>query len=123
MRSRLPDPLTTAGFGLTAAVGSVPFGPSLVCYPAFPCRRQEGGLRRRQLFESCAGVGRALHGRGDSQSGSATARKRSIIAFTCSGTSSWQKWPEPTVLPYSIWGNGSWKRVMSERGWSSSAAT
>src|SRR5581483_4414395 len=27
-------------------------------------------------------------------------RKRSIIAFTCSGTSSWWKWPAPNVTPY-----------------------
>ena len=27
--------------------------------------------------------------------------KRSIIAFTCSGTSSWWKWPAPTVTPTS----------------------
>ena len=49
-----------------------------------------------------------------------TARKRSIMASTCLGTSSWQKCPEPTVLPYRIWGNISWKRPMSERGCSPS---
>lgn len=51
-----------------------------------------------------------------------TVRKRSIIALTCSDTSSWQKCPEPTVLPYRISGNISWKRSMSDRGCSSSAA-
>jgi hypothetical protein len=42
------------------------------------------------------------------------------MASTCLGTSSWQKCPEPTVLPYRIWGNISWKRPMSERGCSPS---
>ena len=51
------------------------------------------------------------------------ARKRSIIALTCSGTSSWQKCPEPTVLPCWICGNISRKRAMSERGCGSLAST
>jgi hypothetical protein len=31
-----------------------------------------------------------------------TARKRAVMALTCSGTSSWQKCPDLTVLPYRI---------------------
>jgi hypothetical protein len=47
---------------------------------------------------------------------SATARKRSIIALTCSGTSSWRKCPDPTVLPVTRLGHSSPKRERSVFG-------
>jgi len=56
------------------------------------------------------------------QAGSVIARKRSIMALTCSGTSSWQKCPDPTVLPYRICGASACKRAMSARGCASLAA-
>src|SRR5919204_74362 len=46
----------------------------------------------------------------------ATARKRSIIAFTCSGTRSWQKCPAPTVWPVTSCGQSSLKRATSPNG-------
>lgn len=51
-----------------------------------------------------------------------SARKRSIMALTWPGTSSWQKWPEPTVCPTIRSGMSCRRRVMSLRGDGSSAA-
>jgi hypothetical protein len=44
------------------------------------------------------------------------ARKRSIIALTCSGTSSWQECSDPTVLPYRICGSDLLSRRVRRNG-------
>lgn len=60
--------------------------------------------------------GRPRGARGSYEAGSAIARNRSSIASIWSGTSSWTKWPEPTVCPERISGSSARRRAMSERG-------
>src|SRR5829696_759508 len=62
-------------------------------------------LRRNHLPRTRVNKGKKNSRKFSIYVGSVMARKRSIIALTCSGTSSWQKCPEPTVLPCRTCGN------------------